>query len=313
MKRIVIRVITYNQEDVISRALDSLLCQKDWGLYRVVVSDDCSKDRTWDILQEYQRKYPDVVDIYQNEHNLGIYGNVAKADTYLPDYDLFGELSGDDSYCDGYFEAVQKLIRDKAIDTSDAIGIISDWKTVYPNGNESVFKQDAVLTGHDLWSLKARRKVTARSILITKKVHMGYEPLLSGKGLNLTESHRDAQPFLNIEKAYYLPIVSSIYYSGIGVSSCLSLKESTYLTTQSIEKWNYALQHYVNNSRDKHYALYELLKAEYYTKPSLLKLFNIFFHYERGQLSGCRNSFTCVVREFYGFFKYYFSFIKQHV
>lgn len=305
MKKIVIRVITYNQEKEIGRSLDSLLCQKYWGLYQIIVSDDCSKDHTWDILQEYQAKYPDIVFIYRNEHNLGIYGNVAKSESYLPsEYDLFGELSGDDTYCDGYFESVQKLIKDKEIDTKEAVGIFSDWKYVFPNGKESVFRQNAVLSGYNLWSLKARGKITGRSLLVSKKVHDGYEPILTGKGLNLTESHHDAQAHLNIKRAYYIPRVTTTYYSGIGVSSRLSVKESTYLTTQSVEKWNYAIDNYINGKRDLHYVKYELLKADFYIKPSLWKLCKILYYYEKGQLPGCRNTYKETYRIFSKLLKY---------
>ena len=97
MKRIVICIVSYNQEDVIGRTLDSILNQKEWGLFKIIVSDDCSKDRTWEILQEYKGKYPEIMDIHRNEHNLGIYGNVAQSNTYLPDdYDFEGhrELIG---------------------------------------------------------------------------------------------------------------------------------------------------------------------------------------------------------------------------
>ena len=47
-------IITYNQEDVIARTLESLLSQE--HLYEICVSDDCSSDRTWEILNEYSSR-----------------------------------------------------------------------------------------------------------------------------------------------------------------------------------------------------------------------------------------------------------------
>ena len=51
MKRITVLVMTYNQEELIKRALNSILNQKEYGLFKVVVCDDCSKDNTWNVLK----------------------------------------------------------------------------------------------------------------------------------------------------------------------------------------------------------------------------------------------------------------------
>ena len=300
MKRIVVRIITYNQENVIRRALDSVLCQKEWGLYRIVVSDDCSKDNTWDILQEYYKQYPDILDIHRNEHNLGIYGNVEKSEEYLQfDYDLFCSLAGDDSYCDGYFEAIQRFVENNNIDSADAIGIYSDWVAVSANGEEYIHKQDAVLTGHNLWSLKARGKICGRSLMVSKAVRDHFEPVLKGKGLSLTETHYDSQPHLNIKKAFYLPVVTSVYYIGIGVSTNLSnTKKSDYFTTQSAEMWNYSLQHFSNGESDEHYIKYKIALANFYMKPTLKLFINMLYHYNKGLLSGCKDSLKSRMRLF---------------
>ena len=50
MVKINVLIITYNQEDLIKRAIDSILCQKEYGLNKIVVSDDCSSDNTWNVL-----------------------------------------------------------------------------------------------------------------------------------------------------------------------------------------------------------------------------------------------------------------------
>lgn len=304
MKTISLYIITYNQEDVIARTLDSVLRQKDWGLFRIVVSDDCSKDRTWEILQDYKARYPELVYPYRNEHNLGIYANVQKAESYLPESDLYTFLAGDDEFCDGYFEAVQTLIETQKIDTKEAVGIYSDWVTVFPSGKESVFRQAGVLSGHDLWSLKARGIITSRSLIVTRAVKDCYEPVLEGRGLNLTESHYDAQAPLHIQKVYYIPQVTSKYYAGIGFSTRLDINRSDYLTTQSIEKWEYGLAHYVKNDCDRAYANYEIRKAKYYLHPSVGTFFKMIRCYRKGQLRGCETPVKEAVLNFMRLAKY---------
>lgn len=306
MKTITVSIITYNQEDVIRRTLDSVLQQKEWGLYRVVISDDCSQDGTWDILEGYQAQHPELISIYRNEVNLGIYENIKRLDSYLPISDLYCDLAGDDEFCPNYFMSVQNLITSESINTDEAIGIYSDWARITPDGVRKVFKQDCVLSGNKLWSLKARGKIGGRSLIISQKVREGYEPILQGCGLNLTESHYDSQAPLNIKKAYYFPEVTTLYYAGIGVSSRLLLDKSDYLTTQCIEKWNYGLEHYVEDERDLFWGKYELLKAEYYLNPQWITIFRILNYYIKGQLPGCRDSISSSLRVFAGLIKFMF-------
>lgn len=309
MKRIVICIVSYNQERVIGRTLESILNQKDWGLFRIIVSDDCSKDRTWDILQEYKEKYPEILDIHRNDHNLGIYGNVAQSNTYLPsDYDLVCDLAGDDALCDGYFKALQEFIRKKNIDTSKAVGIYSDWKAVSPDGIEKVMTQEKAISGINLWSLKIRDKICGRSLMTTKSVRDQYEPILRGKGLSLTETHYDSQPHLNITKAFYLPFIASVYYTGIGVSTKLADKrKSDYYTVQSAETWNYCMNHIATSTYDKHYINYRLLLATFYSEPSLKILLRMFHHYVKGQLPNDKESVKHTIILFLRFFFYMFK------
>ena len=309
MKKIVISIISYNQENLISRALDSVLCQKDWGLYKIVVSDDCSFDRTWDILQDYQCRYPDLFILHRNENNLGIYGNVEKVESLLPQGELYGSLSGDDEYCKGYFEAIQKYIRDHRIDTDEPVGFFSDWKSVSPEGNEEIHTQKAVLSEYPLLSLKLRGLVSNRSFMVTKCVRDSYGPMILDRGLALAEGDYDIQPFLFISTAYYIQKVTSIYYTRVGVSSRLSVKESDYLTTQSIIKWKYFLEgnRYILNSTDEHYARYELLRAQFYLRPSIIKICRMMNHFCLGQLPGFKPSIKIVIHLLLSYIKYWIS------
>lgn len=49
-----VRLMTYNQEEFIGKALDSIMNQKTNFCFEVVVGDDFSSDRTMDILQSYK-------------------------------------------------------------------------------------------------------------------------------------------------------------------------------------------------------------------------------------------------------------------
>ena len=55
--RVSVLIPARNEEANISRCLDSLLNQS-YSNYEIIVLDDCSKDRTWQIISEYARRYP---------------------------------------------------------------------------------------------------------------------------------------------------------------------------------------------------------------------------------------------------------------
>lgn len=94
-----VAVITYNQQSTIAQALDSILCQKgDFGL-EVVIGEDCSGDNTWNICDEYQKRYPDKVRLLPNEKNLGIMANFART-VQACTGDYLAILAGDDYWCD---------------------------------------------------------------------------------------------------------------------------------------------------------------------------------------------------------------------
>lgn len=57
-------VVSHNQEKCIARCLDSILAQDIRVPYEIVVGDDNSSDRTWEIMQEYHAKYPEKIIIY---------------------------------------------------------------------------------------------------------------------------------------------------------------------------------------------------------------------------------------------------------
>lgn len=68
MPKVSIIMATYNCEATLKDSIDSILSQtfQDWEF---VICDDCSKDSTYAILKDYERKYPDRIVILQNEKN----------------------------------------------------------------------------------------------------------------------------------------------------------------------------------------------------------------------------------------------------
>jgi glycosyltransferase involved in cell wall biosynthesis len=75
---VAVEMITYNHEKYIAQAIESVLMQKTNFRYKLIICEDKSTDKTAKICKEYQSKYPDKIDLYLNEKNLGIESNARK-------------------------------------------------------------------------------------------------------------------------------------------------------------------------------------------------------------------------------------------
>lgn len=266
-KSITVLVICYKQQEVIKRALDSVLCQKEYGLKKIVVCDDCSPDNTWDVLQDYKSRYPEYLDIHRNEHNLGIYQNMEKLVSLRGEADLFVDLSGDDAFEDGYFKAVQEYIASHDVDFSVPIGIYADYKVILPNGRKMIHRQNIVEdTSLDKFSLYIRYNLSGRSMMFNDMVMLKQKPTVFDKGLNLAESYFDCQKHLIAEKGYYVPVVGDIYYGGIGIS--MKLANTDYYSTQAMAKWQYFLDNIITRKEDVLLAKAEIRKCQFILQPS---------------------------------------------
>lgn len=73
-----VAMITYNQEQYIAQALDSVLMQAVNFDYEIVIGDDLSSDGTRDILRDYAARHPDKIRLLLNEQNLGMVANIVQ-------------------------------------------------------------------------------------------------------------------------------------------------------------------------------------------------------------------------------------------
>lgn len=112
--KVSICVVTYNHEKYIRQCLQSLLDQETNFPFEVIVADDCSRDGTREIVQEYAERYPHIVRPFLHSENIGAARNytfvheqaqgeyIAHVDG--DDYALPGKLQAQADYLDAHPE-----------------------------------------------------------------------------------------------------------------------------------------------------------------------------------------------------------------
>lgn len=266
--KISVLVITYNQEGLISRALDSLIIQKNY-IYEICVSDDCSNDRTWNILQEYSARYPGLFVLNRNKSNVGIFENI-ETTWEMPTGDLIYSLSGDDECPNGWFSEVLTYIESNDIDyLNERVVIYGDYECKYPSGDSFVFSNKRILSQISPLRLSLRGHIGNRSAVCSKKVIEAYKKVSMGKSY-VAECAQDLQLPLHADKVYYIPSVGNIYYTRIGVSarmdeSKLKEREKLYIYAMSmIQQSGYVLQ-----ESDIAYIYLRTFKLQLYRKKTI--------------------------------------------
>ena len=275
-------IVTYKQADVIGRNLESILKQKEYGLNKIIICDDCSPDNNWEVIQSYVQKFPDIIVAYRNNPNLGIYGNSNKLASLCGDADLYCWLEGDDALCEGFFKSMQEFVQNNNIDITLPVGIFGDYIAINTSGEQSLKKNDFVEKGYNPLGAYLRGLATWRGSLFTKSVLKQFKPIETEKGLILAETLFDSQFFKYIEKAYYNPFAGTIYYTGLGVSVTwgLTSASSSYRTDETIVMWNYLIKNgFLSSTCDLLWAKSQIAYAKCLSKFSLKDFFKfqVFF------------------------------------
>lgn len=93
-------ICSYNHENFIEKALESVLNQKTEYSFEVIVADDASTDQTQNIIRTYQKKYPEKMKkCILRSQNVGIGNNYYDALTQV-DGEYLAICDGDDCWID---------------------------------------------------------------------------------------------------------------------------------------------------------------------------------------------------------------------
>lgn len=215
-------MISYNQENLISIALDSILSQEPLP-YEIIISDDASIDKTWEIIQSYQIKYPSIIKAQRNETNLGVYGNFNKV-LKSATGDVVSWLSGDDYYNEGLFAEFNNIISENNVDfKEDKFVIVTNFELSLPNG-KSIIYNNYQLRELNIFKQRVRYGIFYRMIGISRKILDEIELTRTDVGIH-ADWLLDLDIENNCDKYYFTPFVSSTYRAGVGIVSQTKSRE----------------------------------------------------------------------------------------
>jgi glycosyltransferase involved in cell wall biosynthesis len=272
--KISIIIITYNQEKVISRTLDSLLEQKEW-IYEIVVCDDCSTDANWNVITEYASSYSQLIKTYRNERNLGHIDNWINSWNHVSG-NLVYLMAGDDTVEHGLFKKSHELVEFHNIKCdSEKVSLYFDFKIKYPNGKEAFYSNKLVSKGFVPISLKLRGLIWNRTVLYTKGILSCFTPVNKNLGIYSDVLLEFQIPEFS-QKIIYEPFIGNVYNYGIGIASKTKTEEhwgSIILILNELErKYNFS-------KNDQNWIMFKKSYLNFHLKPSFYNLCHTWFNY----------------------------------
>ena len=125
-----ILMLAFNHDKYIAEAIESVLMQKTDFNYRLIISEDCSSDGTYNICKHFSLKYKDKILLLSNTENLGLaanYRNIINKSTSK----YIALLEADDYWIDAYKLQKQILI----LEQNEEIGLVhTGYIVLYENG-----------------------------------------------------------------------------------------------------------------------------------------------------------------------------------
>ena len=224
-----ILVTYYNQQQYVSRSLDSIFTQKLSEDFEVLVGDDGSQDETCKKVNEYICKYPGIIKLNVQPRDLNEkYNPVQRASKNRLDLlkmakgDFVCFLDGDDEYCDFNWlqESVDILKQNKKI-----VGVAHNFKETYEDGKED-YPEGIYDIKYVTAKMYCRKLYTPAGTILFRNIFSKkeYDKLISLKSF---DDNDITFYFLNFGDLYCENKVVYNYYQNLG---------SIWNSTNSVEK-----------------------------------------------------------------------------
>jgi len=242
-------IVTFNHEQYIRQCLDSVVNQSCLP-FEIIISDDHSNDKTWDIIKTYKSKHQNLFHIYRNEKNLGIFENIAKIKS-MARGNIISFLAGDDYYMPHTLGEISKSIHQYNLNPDiDSFIIALNSIHKYPNGKEWVWN-NFKYKNYEKMRLRLRFGLSYRSVGLSKslisKVPSEKDVLEINKSFALgADWIKGFEEVRLADEIICVNYAGPVYRLGSGITSKISLKSGvqsklrliTYIEDHYSEYWD---------------------------------------------------------------------------
>lgn len=204
---------TYNHEKYIEDAIKGFVCQKTDFKYEICIHDDASTDHTKEIIQKYERLYPDLIHAIiqsENQYSKGISVNAINTARAKGEYIAFCE--GDDYWIDPYKLQKQVNLFEKYSDCALVVhgSLIVNARNRFARRKWLLTQEERKLTFDEI--LASRGIVAAHNTYMYRNMENTFPEFF--KNLGVWDTTRCIYFGLN-NSVYYIPEIMSVYRVGI--------------------------------------------------------------------------------------------------
>lgn len=225
-------VFCYNQKDLISRAIDSVLSQTLLP-NEIIIADDCSTDGSQQVLKTYQAKHPNLIKLILHPKNLGIAKN-KNSGLKAATCEWVTYLDGDDYYLPGKLEGELKVAIEQNCDV-----VFSNFRLINQERNFSfdwVYTQKHSLDNlhYDLYQHLLPKPYSYRFELINQKVfkQIGYYH----EQFNCYEDEDFRLRYLVFAKPGHSNVIGSVYCEASTGAAASQMGNKKFISTM-INVW----------------------------------------------------------------------------
>jgi glycosyltransferase involved in cell wall biosynthesis len=141
-------IMSYQHEQYIAQAIQSVIDQETSFPYRIVVVDDCSKDNSAAIIRDFSVRYPKLIDPHFLKENAGRGAHAICNANPIVNTSYVCYLDGDDYWCSNH--KIQKQIQFLE-ENKEYVGCAHKTRVIYENTDKAPIEVSAA--GVDNWSI----------------------------------------------------------------------------------------------------------------------------------------------------------------
>ena len=200
-------VFTFNQENLVSQTIDSILAQQCSFEYEIVICDDCSKDSTLTVCLGYQQQHPNLIRVVENDRNLGIKCNFFHNIFKYARGKYVASCAGDDWWSDPL--KLQKQV--ECLENDTTYDLVHTYASVYIDKERKIARN---LIGSPKCSFRENllnNRVAALTMCFTLKSFKEYVEDINPMELPYSEDYPLVLWYSYKGKIRFLPEVTSVY------------------------------------------------------------------------------------------------------